>query len=411
LYVYGGRKTPRTLGRWKGEGGSCKPPKVTNLSERSASSPKNLGVEDRMVSEVAIEHSRTCIHKVDQAKVSLATKLDLDGRSWMMAVGIDIAKAKFDAAVLLEGKTAKGKGGKIKHKVFENHTKGFEGLLSWLSGYSKTEIQVCMEATNSYSVELASFMSQQGYAVSIVNPAKIKAYAQSQLARNKTDKLDWVLIAQFCLDKQPRLWQTPTPELGEFQAVVRRWETLKDITAQELNRLDSESIAVVQDLIGVHISYLDQQIDLLETTVDALIQIQPQLHTRQQLLQSIPGIGKITAYGLLAEVPFDFFEHPNQLLAFAGLNPKQHSSGTFKGSSPISKMGSARLRKMLYFPAISAKRFNPLIRPLASRLHDRGHVPLSIICAAMRKLLHLAFAVIKSGKPFDPEYLDKRKKA
>ena len=111
---------------------------------------------------------------------------------------------------------------------------------------------------------------------------------------------------------------------------------------------------------------------------------------------------------LLAEVDFEVFDSAPQLVAFAGLNPKQQSSGKLKGRTTISKMGSSRLRKTLFMPALAAKRSNPLIRPLAQRLKNEGHGHFFIACAAMRKLLHLAFGVIKSRKPFDPHYLNLR---
>lgn len=316
----------------------------------------------------------------------------------MIAVGIDISKAKFDVAVLV--------GKKPKHKVFDNQSKGFEALLNWLSKYAKEELHLCMEATNSYGFDLAEFAATRGYKVSIVNPAKIKAFAQSTLARNKTDKLDATLIAQFCLEKQPLPWQVPSAQMQEFRALARHWEALKQMRAQEQTRLDSQRIASVRDSLELHIAHLDQQISHLEATLDAILEDQPDLHAKSLLLDSIPGIGKTTAYMLLAEVPFEVFDAAPALVAFAGLNPKQHSSGKLKGRTTISKMGSSRLRKLLYMPALAAKRSNPLICPLAKRLKSEGHGHYFIACAAMRKLLHLAFGVIKSGIPFDPNYLN-----
>ena len=190
----------------------------------------------------------------------------------MIAVGIDIAKAKFDVAVLVSKKP--------KHKVFDNQSKGFEAFVNWLSKYTKEELHLCMEATNSYCFDLAEFVGAEGYKVSIVNPAKIKAFAQSTLTRNKTDKLDAALIAQFCSEKQPPPWQVPTAQMQEFRALARRWESLKGMRGQEHNRLDSERMASVRDSIEQHIAHLDQQIAYLEATLDAILEDQPPLQAK-----------------------------------------------------------------------------------------------------------------------------------
>lgn len=318
----------------------------------------------------------------------------------MIAVGIDIAKAKFDAAVLDQGQ--------YRHKEFANQAKGFAEFLRWLGNYPAETLHLCMEATHRYGFALAGFLCQQDLRVSIVNPARVKAFASSELRRNKTDRLDAALIARFCAEKTPRVWTPPTPQQREFQALFRRWENLKLLRSQELTRSEGETIAPVLGSLKEVIAYLDQRIKAIESALDALLTTQPIWLRRFQLLTSIPGVGKVTAYLLLAEVDFDLFDHPNQLVAFAGLNPKQNQSGSHRGPTPISKQGSSRLRKALYMPAIAARKFNPLLAIFAQRLQDKGLAPMAILCAIMRKLLHLAFGVIKSGKPFDPNYLNLR---
>jgi transposase len=325
----------------------------------------------------------------------------------MIAVGIDMAKAKFDA-VLWQAGTTGNKRRNVKHKLFENNEAGFKALQQWLATQPKAELHLCMEATNSYGVALAYFMTRQGYQVSVVNPSQIKAFAESDLKRNKTDKLDASTIAEFCYQKAPRPWQPASEKAQEFQALYRRWETLKDIAAQEKNRLDSERDGLVCSSLESHIAYLNEQLEALECALDSHLQSDPVLDQQHTLLESIPGIGKVTSYCLLAEVPFAVFSHVNELVAFAGLNPKVHTSGKFQGRTKISKMGSARLRKALYFPAITACQHNPLVQPLVQRLEQENRCSLFILCAVMRKLLHFAFGVIKSGKPFDPNFLDKK---
>jgi transposase len=320
----------------------------------------------------------------------------------MIYVGIDVSKAKLDVVV----KTAK----KPRHITVENNEKGFANLVQWLAKYPKAELHVCCEATNSYSFDSALFLSQAGIKTSIVNPALVKAFAQSELRRNKTDKLDALLIAEFCAEKSPRVWIPPSEAEQTFQALFRRWETLKTMHGQELNRLDSERCQAVRDSLSSSLAYLDEQLLALEAALDCLLEQSPHLQRSYDLLMTIPGVGKVTAYLLLAELDFQVFSCAHEVVAFAGLNPQHNDSGKFQGRVTISKKGSARLRKGLYFPAIAAQRHNPLIRPLCQRLETEGKRSLFIICAAMRKLLHLAFGVIKSNQPFDPHFLEKKQK-
>ncbi len=318
----------------------------------------------------------------------------------MIYVGIDIAKAKFDSAVLIEEK--------YKHKAFDNKLSGFKALLKWLTRFGATDdFHVCMEATGNYSFPLAKYLCSKDIKVSIVNPLQIKSFARSELSRNKTDKLDAALIARFCKEKKPRLWSVPDPAQEEFKALYRQWERLRDLIAQEKNRLSSEVCKSVRTSIESTIASLTEQLDVVRVALDAIVLDNDVLKRRSQLLQSIPGIAVTTAYFLLAEIDFDLFQTVNQIVAFAGLNPEHNTSGIFKGKSSISKIGSSRIRKALYFPAICAIRHNPFITSLAQRLQTKGHAQLSIICAAMRKLLHQAFGLIKSDSLFDPNFISK----
>ena len=132
----------------------------------------------------------------------------------------------------------------------------------------------------------------------------------------------------------------------------------------------------------------------------------PSLKQQRDLLNSIPGIGDLTATRLLAEiVDINQYQSARQVAAFAGLVPKHRESGSsVRGRSKLCKVGTARLRKALYFPALVATQHNPIIKALSERLRDGGKCPMVIIGAAMRKLIRITFGVLKSGKPFDPNY-------
>ena len=151
---------------------------------------------------------------------------------FQITIGVDIAKKKFDVASLIDGK--------YKHKTFTNDELGFMAFIAWFSllcGDSKP--LVCMESTGAYSLPLADFLTSQGYAVSLVNPAKIHAFAKSELSRAKTDKADAKLIARYALIMQPRVWVQPPAAIRELQALVRRVEHLLEMIRMESNRKET----------------------------------------------------------------------------------------------------------------------------------------------------------------------------
>jgi transposase len=318
-------------------------------------------------------------------------------------LGIDVSKARLDAVLLREGQSAEA-------AQFANSRPGFNRLRHFLKKRRVEQVHVCLEATGSYGDELAWFLHEAGYSVSVVNPARIKAYADSRLSRNKTDAGDAALIADFCRTQQPDAWTPPTPEQRELQALVRHWENLTHMRQQEVNRRQAgiPSPTVLQTL-DAHIAFLDQQLTELQQRIHDHIDRYPHLRQQRDLLTSIPGIGDLTACKLLAEIrDIHAFDSAPQLAAFAGLTPRQHTSGSsVRGKPRLSKRGSARLRSALYFPAIVAQRYNPILRPFAQRLLAAGKPKLAVIAAVMRKLLHLVYGILTSGQPFDPDFLTK----
>ena len=318
-------------------------------------------------------------------------------------LGIDIAKETFDVCLTIAGKN--------QQTQFENNASGYKKLSRWIGKYTAEKLHACLEATGQFGETLSEYLYQEGHRVSVVNPARIKAYGSSKLRRNKTDKADAELIAQYCLREQPALWTPPPASFKDLQALVRRYEDLQATYQQEKNRLKSgtSQSVVVADLQD-HLAYLKEKMALIQKAIQEHIQACPELKQRQDLLLSIPGIGKLTASKLLGEIrDVCAFEDARQLAAYAGVTPRNFVSGTsIHKKARMSKMGNANLRKILYMPAISAKRFNPIIHAFCLRLLDAGLKPLQVVGAAMRKLLHLIFGILKSGKPFDPKFLEKR---
>ncbi len=316
-------------------------------------------------------------------------------------LGIDISKDSFDTALLINGA--------YKFNTFTNEPDGFHRMTKWLNKLKCGHLHCCMEATGRYADHVAEYLYVSGHSVSVVNPARIKFYANSKLKRNKTDKADAQLIAEYCLREKPSLWSPPPANFKNLQALIRHLDGLMKSRQQERNRLNSGVstpgvITSLQDCI----SFYDQQINNIQSQIQNLINNDPELLRRQTLLISIPGIGKLTAAKLLGEVrDISAFQSARQLAAYAGLTPKNMLSGSsVRKKTVISKTGNAHLRKLLFMPGITARNWNPIISPFCDRLSQNGLSPMEVICASMRKLLHLVYGILKSGKPFDPNYLE-----
>ena len=313
-------------------------------------------------------------------------------------LGIDIAKAKFAMALLLPD-------GKVRHKSCANTPTGFAELAAWLQRQQVTTVHACLEATGTYGEALATWLHEAGHVVSVINPAIIHAYARTQLARNKTDRLDAELIARFTATQQPPAWAPPAPEIRQLQALVRRLDALQGMRTQELNRLEAGvAVAAVRASIEAVLANLNAQIAHVQQLIRDHLDRHPGLRAQRELLTTIPGIGEATAAVLIAELFDKSYTNARQAAAFAGLVPRIAESGTLRGRSRLSKMGPGRLRKALYFPAIAALRFNPTIRAVRTRLRAAEKPSMVIIGAAMRKLIHLAYGVLKSGRAYEPRH-------
>jgi transposase len=319
-----------------------------------------------------------------------------------MFLGIDVSKNTLDVALL-------GVTPKPRHKLFSNDAQGHANLLAWLTEHGAQTVHACLEATGTWATDAALTLHAAGHRVSLVNPAQIHAFGRSGLKRTKTDKADALLIARFCQMHQPPAWTPLSPQLQQLQGLIRRLEHLEEMLTMEKNRLSSGGVGgAVEQSITEHIAYLEEQMEKTRRQIKEHIDHDPDLRNNAKLLESIPGIGAATAALLLAELrDMTQFTSARQVAAFAGVVPRLRESGTsVRGRAQLSKVGSSRLRKSLYYPAITALRFNPLIKAFGLRLSAQGKSKMLIIGAAMRKLLHLAYGVLKSQRPFDPAFCD-----
>jgi transposase len=311
-------------------------------------------------------------------------------------LGIDIAKHKFDVALVL--------GGKIKNKVFDNTPAGFTALTDWLTQHQAVHVHACMEATGNYWEALATYLVDARHEVSVVNPAQISAYAKSVLQRGKTDVQDARLIARYCEREQPMLWQPAPASQRELLQLVRQLQHLNEAYQAEQNRLKT-STGAVHASIAATVGFLAVQIKQLTAQIGQHIDQDPTLKQNRALLASIPGIGDKTAPWLLAYLGTGGrFGRGKQAAAFAGLSPRPWQSGSsVQGKSRIPKTGHTDLRRILFMPALATYGRKRAFLAFVTRLKASGKTPKEIVVALMRKIITIAQAVLKSQIPFNPE--------
>lgn len=311
-------------------------------------------------------------------------------------LGIDVAKAKLDCALRMPD-------GKYRNKVVVNTPAGYTTLSVWLNKHGATLPHVCMEATGVYWEAVAEYLASQNMIVSVINPAQIKAFGASRMVRTKTDRVDAQLIAAFCVERCPDAWKAPSPAEQALRAMVLRLEALQNMRTQEINRLDVAREAVKPGITS-HITWLDSEIETLIARIRNHMNNDPDLKDKQALLDSIPGLGERTIAVLLAfYADTQRFDNARKAVAFAGLDPRQHESGSSVKAKPrMSKVGHSFLRKALYMPAMVTLYRTAWGKSFRARLAASGKPPMLIIGAMMRKLVQVAFGVLKSGKSFDP---------
>lgn len=316
-----------------------------------------------------------------------------------LTLGIDVSKDSLAVALLSDGPLRRG--------TFDNQKAGFAKLVRWLKKQKAREALVCMEATGNYWLELAFYLHNTGFRVSVVNPRRTKKHGEAAGVRHKSDPVDAGLIADFAAKHELDLWTPPPPEWWQLRGLVRHRQALVKDRTRELNRRKSGPLEpAVARLIKRHIAFLDKQIADIDRQIQQHIDDHPDLKRDRDLLTSIPGIGNITGAVFLAEVPdIQRFDQARDLATYAGLTPAGRQSGTSLNSRPrLSKMGNKRLRTAFYMPALSAHTRNPTIAAFRQRLLDRGKAKKTVVIAVMRKQIHLCYGVLKTGQPYDPNW-------
>lgn len=315
-------------------------------------------------------------------------------------LGIDVGKADLYCHLLLQTEPASAR--------FDNNPRGIQGLATWLSKQCPPErLAACLEQTGHYGRAVAGALFELGVgALYLTNPRQIKAFANQRLRRNKSDTADARLIAGFVRSEHAELrpWQPRSACQESVTELGRYASSLTGDTAKLKVRLESAQSSATRESLRRRIAFHEKELAGIRSQIAACISGDEELRARYALLETIPGLGDITCQALLAELPeIELFADARQLAAWAGVTPRHHISGTSgRPTTPITKVGSANLRKALFFPAMNAKTFNPLLKEFAQRLEQNGKTGKQIVVAVMRKLLHQIFGVLKSGQPFDP---------
>ncbi|MFI3188879.1 MAG: IS110 family transposase, partial [Methylococcales bacterium] len=296
-------------------------------------------------------------------------------------------------------------------KVVANKLTGWQDLLDWTlknTGLAIVELHFVMEATGIYHEQLATFLYEAGAKVSVVNPAQVKFYAQGLGVRSKNDKKDSVVLARYGLKENPSLWQPEAPEIRTLKALLARFDGIEKDLQREKNRQEKAKISLAPAEVIHSLNLMIEQLKSEQQRLDDLIEDHINKHTKlrenKALLESIPAVGNVIATRMLMVIGSRQFDDAYQCAAYLGLVPVQHESGSsVKGRAHLSKAGNPVIRAKLYMAAVVAIRYNPDIKAQYERLTSKGKSKMSALGAAMRKLVHICFGVLKHQQPYQPQ--------
>jgi transposase len=313
----------------------------------------------------------------------------------MTNLAIDIGKDFFDAGVET--------GGKRKKAQFKNTRSGMNDLHKWLKKLGVEEVHIFMEATGRYGEQLAVWAYGLGWKVTMINPFRMRRFAESEGIYNKTDSIDTDCILDFshsAAADSVRLWNPKSNAENALKEIHMELLGIEKMIGQERNRSKScIATGLIKLCIRQNIEHLKTQKMKLERAALQLIKSDAKLHHAYKILVKIKGIGDKTAIKMLARVDFDAFTKGRQLVGFAGLAPKKWESGkSVRKKEIISRVGHADLRSAMYFPAIVAMTHDSEMVEYKKHLELQGKPKKVIICAIMAKLLRKAFALIRDSK-------------
>jgi transposase len=326
-------------------------------------------------------------------------------------IAIEIASEKFDA---LYGRINSEQSIFLdSSKAFNNTKSGFHELIRWIKKQQPdpfVPLWIAMEATGVYYEQLAHFLHEHHFQITVVLPNKIKGYGSSLQNKSKTDPLDAITIARFALERKLDKWEVPEESMRRLKSLCRQRQQIIDQRTQVKNQLHAlnasyKPVKTVIDLLEQQVVLFNSQIKLIETELKRLVDKDDKLKLKVKQISTIQGVGWLTVVTIIAETNgFALMESQKQLVSYAGFDIVFRDSGKKTGKTRISKKGNSHIRKALYLPAVTASRMNKKLIPLYERLKNQRTVKMIGIIAVARKLLILIYALWKNNTIFNPDY-------
>lgn len=304
-------------------------------------------------------------------------------------VGVDVSKNRLDVAFRPDGMAFSE----------ANDPQGISAIVTRLQAIQPTLI--VLEATGGLEVPAAATLTAAGLAVAIVNPRQVRDFARALGRLAKTDRIDAEVLAHFAEAIRPKVRPLPDEELRRFDALIVRRRQLIEMRTAEVNRLGSTSSLVIRRNLEAHIAYLKQQIEDLDKELEQAIETSPCWKAKDDLLLSVPGIGKVVSRTILASLPELGTLSNKQISALVGVAPMARDSGTLHGRRCIAG-GRGPVRSVLYMAALTAKRYNPMLKEFYDRLIAAGKATKVALTAVMRKMLTIVNTMVRKNQPWDP---------
>lgn len=328
------------------------------------------------------------------------------------AIGLDIAKEKFDACLAaideLQGVTIKSSKSGISNSI-----NGFNELLTWSVKHlliKDIPIVFCMEATGIYYEQLAWFLYQQGHSVTVLVPHKARYYIRSLGIKSKDDSVDAKGLAMMAAQQLLREWKPVSNQIYELRQLTRFYQQLQDTRTMFRNqlqtlicgRLENDTVA---DGLKILIRATEQQINEIGSAIELCLRKDPALWKKVEDINTIKGLGLISIATVIAETDgFALVENQAQLVCYCGYDVIRNQSGKRNGKTKISKMGNSRIRRILFMPAFSVVKYKTgLFAELYERVYNRTMIKMKAYVAVQRKLLILIYTLWKKNESFRPE--------
>ena len=323
-------------------------------------------------------------------------------------IGIDVSKATLDCAWLRDADQDKA-----KRKGYQNEECCFESLIAWaeaLSGLPRQSLAFVVEPTNIYHEQLVQFLHSKGATVYLVNPGRVRKFAEGIGILSKNDVIDADLLARYGLMAKKLIAFEPAPqEVNDLRSLLTRLDVLEKNLRREINRLEKAGKSLtfhrLEKLsITRSIKRHEAEIVSFKSAARKCVHASPSLQQDFELLSTVPGVGERTAWLMIVILRSRQFESAAEVASFLGLNPIEKRSGKSEYRKPrLSKSGSTHFRQALYFPAMVASQRNPDVQALYERLVQAGKPKMCALGAAMRKLVHICYGVYKNQQPYQPQ--------